>query len=59
MTGPAPAGTLVADPEHGLDGLRDVLRSLGEVVVAFSGGADSAFLAWVATTPSGPPGCGA
>ena len=28
--------------------LRDRLSSLGEVVVAFSGGADSAFLAWVA-----------
>jgi uncharacterized protein len=31
-----------------LDGLRDRLRALGRVVVAFSGGADSAFLAWVA-----------
>ncbi|MGH9289389.1 MAG: ATP-dependent sacrificial sulfur transferase LarE [Acidimicrobiales bacterium] len=31
-----------------LDDLRDGLRALGRVVVAFSGGADSAFLAWVA-----------
>jgi uncharacterized protein len=31
-----------------LDLLRDRLRSLGRVVVAFSGGADSAFLAWMA-----------
>jgi uncharacterized protein len=31
-----------------LDGLRARLRELDRVVVAFSGGADSAFLAWVA-----------
>jgi uncharacterized protein len=32
-----------------LDGLRREIRRLGRLVVAFSGGADSAFLAWVAT----------
>jgi uncharacterized protein len=34
--------------------LRDRLRSLERVVVAFSGGADSAFLAWVAHDTLGP-----
>jgi len=38
----------VTDPAAALDALRDGLRSLGQVLVAFSGGADSAFLAWVA-----------
>src|SRR3954452_3920356 len=36
-----------------LDVLRDRLRSLEQVVVAFSGGADSAFLAWVANDTLG------
>lgn len=35
-------------PDVVLDALRDSLRSLERVVVAFSGGADSAFLAYVA-----------
>lgn len=34
--------------------LRDRLVDLGEVVVAFSGGADSSFLAWVAHDTLGP-----
>ena|SRR5438477_835245 len=37
-----------------LDALRSRLRLLGQVVVAFSGGADSAFLAWVAHDTLGP-----
>jgi pyridinium-3,5-biscarboxylic acid mononucleotide sulfurtransferase len=37
-----------------LDALRDRLRELDRVVVAFSGGADSAFLAWVAHDTLGP-----
>ncbi len=37
-----------------LDALRDRLHELGRVVVAFSGGADSAFLAWVAHDTLGP-----
>jgi pyridinium-3,5-biscarboxylic acid mononucleotide sulfurtransferase len=37
-----------------LDGLRARLRALDRVVVAFSGGADSAFLAWVAHDTLGP-----
>jgi pyridinium-3,5-biscarboxylic acid mononucleotide sulfurtransferase len=37
-----------------LEDLRDGLRALGRVVVAFSGGADSAFLAWMANDTLGP-----
>lgn len=37
-----------------LDVLRTRLDELGEVVVAFSGGADSSFLAWVAHDTLGP-----
>lgn len=38
----------MAELDARLDLLRGELRRLGRVVVAFSGGADSAFLAWVA-----------
>jgi pyridinium-3,5-biscarboxylic acid mononucleotide sulfurtransferase len=37
-----------------LEGLRAELTRIGPMVVAFSGGADSAFLAWVATDTLGP-----
>jgi uncharacterized protein len=37
-----------------VEALRARLRALGRVVVAFSGGADSAFLAWVANDELGP-----
>jgi len=61
----APVGRRVAGPPHSgatsvgvrppgdLDVLRAELRSLGSVVVAFSGGADSAFVARVATDTLG------
>jgi pyridinium-3,5-biscarboxylic acid mononucleotide sulfurtransferase len=41
-------------PTASLDALRDRLRQLQRVAVAFSGGADSAFLAWVANDTLGP-----
>lgn len=40
--------------EHAIARLRQELRGLGSVLVAFSGGADSAFLAWVARDEVGP-----
>jgi pyridinium-3,5-biscarboxylic acid mononucleotide sulfurtransferase len=43
-------------PDASLDGLRARLRDLGSVVVAFSGGADSAFLAWMAHHTLGADG---
>ncbi|MGH9157542.1 MAG: ATP-dependent sacrificial sulfur transferase LarE [Acidimicrobiales bacterium] len=43
------------DPDQ-LDHLRARLRELAPVVVAFSGGADSAFLAWVASDTLGTAG---
>jgi len=46
----------MSDPadRSGLEALRHQLEHLGPVVVAFSGGADSAFLAWVAHDTLGP-----
>jgi len=46
---PAPTG-----PGGDLEGLRDSFRAMGNVIVAFSGGADSAFVAWVANDTLGP-----
>jgi uncharacterized protein len=51
--------TAHAVTEPSLDGLRALLADLGPVVVAFSGGADSAFLAWMAHDTLGPAGAAA
>ncbi len=48
-----PVGTVGTVGSASLDALRAELRGLGQVVVAFSGGADSAFLARVATDTLG------
>jgi len=49
-----PATPEPAVPGGDLEGLRRAFRSMGRVVVAFSGGADSAFVARVATDALGP-----
>lgn len=57
MTGAATRGATRAaasSPRPLLDALRRRLEELAPVVVAFSGGADSAFLAWVANDTLGP-----
>jgi len=48
-----PVDTTFAPSDSQLDWLRTRLRELAPVVVAFSGGADSAFLAWVANDTLG------
>ncbi|MGH9148982.1 MAG: asparagine synthase-related protein, partial [Acidimicrobiales bacterium] len=45
---------MTAAAEASLAGLRRILNGFERVVVAFSGGADSAFLAWVANEVLGP-----
>ena len=50
---PNPTSYAPAPATASLDALRDRLRQLAPVIVAFSGGADSAFLAWVANDTLG------
>jgi pyridinium-3,5-biscarboxylic acid mononucleotide sulfurtransferase len=47
-------GSVTGSEAASIEALRAELRRLGRVVVAFSGGADSAFLAWVANDELGP-----
>ncbi len=55
LPGIAPAPGIAAPTERAsLERLQASLEELAPVVVAFSGGADSAFLAWVATDTLGP-----
>jgi uncharacterized protein len=49
-----PAGAAVTVPVPGLERLARVLGGLGRVVVAFSGGADSSLLGYVANRTLGP-----
>ena len=49
-----PAGTAANVPAPGLERLTRVLGGLGRVVVAFSGGADSSLLGYVANQALGP-----
>jgi uncharacterized protein len=53
-TRPAPSHSSGMPTAASLSQLRERLRELAPVVVAFSGGADSAFLAWVANDTLGP-----
>ena len=53
-TRPAPSPSSGMPSTPSLSQLRERLRELAPVVVAFSGGADSAFLAWVANDTLGP-----